>query len=903
MKAFIKRLMPIIFSLVVVATATVSPLTAGAATVTIPGDGLKYTFDESTGVFTVTGNGDMYDFRDTDWFNNKKTPWSGIKDKIKTVVIEEGVTGIGEYAFYNCKNLTTVKLSSTVKSIRGSGVTGGYVPSNQASYGAFRDCVSLKNIEFPEGLETIGKVAFRGCTSLESVVLPNSLVSIGDGAFINCSSLASVTIGDNLTQLSTECFYNCDKLANIKWGKSLKKINDWSLFNTRFVHLEIPQEIESIGVRSLANCYFLESVVVNNAQCEFKEIVNYNDPFNNSGTSTNTKLKICGHTGSTAQTVAEKYGYQFVSIDNCKHENTTTVIETPATCDTDGVEALYCNDCETVLKRTAIPATGHDYKETKSVDETSKNGHILSYQTCEKCGGERIVPTHQETENSTALSKKYVWVGDNYTYTCNATCVRAGWETYTCTYNGCTATERNYVQKAGHTVAKWTVVTKPTCTEVGKRTGHCSVCNKDVEEEIPALGHTYDEANPDKTIDNSATDGHITKHYTCSVCKQSFKKVEHVAWVEGSYTPNVITQPKCVIDGLERDTCDICGETRNVTLPANGQHEWEQTGVVNPTCTTKGRTNYKCKNCGLTKSDNVVEALGHDYQKVPDKCVAATCTQAGSDFYICAREGCSSTDKRTVEALGHEVKRGTYNEITAPTCDKEGKYTATCERCGIDYEAVKPALGHDFQDVDVPLDNMPGHVLSTPTCTRCKETQPAVQKHKVWLDDYYTRKNVSDGTCTMSGKALDTCTLCGEKRTVNTTPALGHEFRFVRIKERETAGASTFAGGLPNLPNVPNLPNIPNLKDFKAPEYSVTYYCKHCGTLVYKKPSELYTMWMPSYFHTSSEVRTAQSDASYLDVNGDRFINSKDYALIYNLNKAQLAYEKELEGNAKNNPA
>ena len=66
--------MPIIFSLVVVATATVSPLTAGAKPVTIPGDGLTYSFNESTGEFTVSGNGDMYDFRDSSLGNNKQTP-------------------------------------------------------------------------------------------------------------------------------------------------------------------------------------------------------------------------------------------------------------------------------------------------------------------------------------------------------------------------------------------------------------------------------------------------------------------------------------------------------------------------------------------------------------------------------------------------------------------------------------------------------------------------------------------------------------------------------------------------------------------------------------------------------------------------------------------------------------
>lgn len=882
MKFGIKRILPAFLSLILAVCAVMSPITAGAKAVTIPGDGLTYSFNESTGVFTVSGNGDMYDFRDSTLGNNKQTPWSGIKDKIKTVVIEEGVTGIGEYSFYNCKNLTTVKLASTVKSIRGSGQTGGLNSSSSGlSYGAFRDCTSLTTINFPEGLEQIGTAAFRGCTSLKKLVLPDSLTKLGAGAFVKCTGLTSVTLGKNITELSTECFYDCENLAQINWGESFTTVSNWAFYNTRLTDVDLPDHITSVGVRSFANCYFLNSVTVHNSECEFKEIVGYNDPFNNSGSSVSTTLILRGHTGSTTQTIAEKYGYTFESIDTCAHEHVVTRIAREAVCDQEGIEEQYCEDCKTVLSQTTIPAPGHQYKTTKVEDETKINGHIMTYQTCEICGAENIIATHVEAEDSTSTNKKYVWVLGYYTYDCNATCTRPGWEKYTCSVDGCGVTQRNYVEKAGHKVAKWTVVTPATCTETGTKTGHCSVCNKDVTEEIPATGHTYDEANPDKTVDNTATNGHVTKYYTCTVCKQQFPKVEHVAWVEGSYTPNVITQPKCVIDGLERDTCDICGETRNVTLPANGQHEWEQTGVVNPTCTTAGRTNYKCKNCGLTKSDNVVEALGHDYQKVQDKCVAATCTTAGSDYYKCARDGCSSTKTETVAALGHEVKRGTYNEISAPTCETDGKFTATCDRCGIEYEGTKQALGHDYQDVEQEIADKPGHVLATPTCTRCKQTQTATQKHKQWLEGYYTSTTVTEGTCTTGLVTLDTCTICGERRTNTRSGALGHQFRFVRLKEKNTA---TSAG---------TLADIPSAEDIKAPEYSAAYICRYCGTVEYKTAQELWLMWSIYYINTSSEVRTGSTNASYLDVTGDKIINAKDYAKIYNFYKSYLAYEKE----------
>lgn len=882
MKFRIKKFMPVLFSVIIALSAVMSPITAGAKAVTIPGDGLTYSFDESTGVFTVSGNGDMYDFRDTNWLNNKMTPWSDIKAKIKTVVIEEGVTGIGDYSFYNCQNLTTVKLASTVKSIRGSGVTGGLNSSSTVgSYGAFRDCTSLTEINFPEGLEEIGTAAFRGCTALKKLVLPDSLTTLGDGAFIRCTGLTSVTLGKNITELSTECFYDCENLAEINWGESFTTVSNWAFYNTRLTDVDLPEQITSVGVRSFADCYFLNSVTVHNSECEFKEVGSYNDPFNNSGTSVSTTLILRGHAGSTTQTLAEKYSYTFESIDSCPHEHIITRTALEAVCDMEGIEEQYCEDCQTVLSRTTILAPGHQYKVVKTEDETEISGHIMTYQQCEICAAENIVPTHVETDDSTSTSKKYVWVFGYYTYDCNATCTRAGWEKYTCSVDGCGVTQRNYVEKAGHKVSKWTVVTPATCTETGIKTGHCSVCDQDVTEEIPALGHTYDEEKPDKTVDNTETDGHITKYFTCSVCNQQFSKVEHVAWIEGQYTPNIITPARCVIDGLERDTCDICGETRNVVLPANGEHEWEQTGVVNPTCTTAGRTNYKCKNCGLTKSDNIVEALGHDYQKVEDKCVAATCTTVGSNYYKCARDGCASSKTETVAALGHEVKRGTYNEISEPTCENEGKFTATCDRCGVEYEGTKEALGHDFQDVEETLADKPGHVLATPTCTRCGQTQTATQKHKQWLDDYYTSTTITEGTCTTGLITLDTCTICGETRTNTRSGALGHEFRFIRLKEKDTT-SSTEA-----------LADTPSIDDIKAPEYSAAYICRHCGTVEYKTAQELWLMWSIYYINTSSEVRTGSTNASYLDVTGDKFINAKDYAKIYNFYKSYLAYEKE----------
>ena len=130
MKKTSKRMMSIILSVVILVSTLSFVFVANATTTTTPGPNLQYTFDSNTGTFTITGTGDMYDFRDTSLGTNRKTPWTDIKDQIKTVIIGEGVTGIGDYSFYNCVNLTKVQLPSTLKEIRGFGASGGAVESS-----------------------------------------------------------------------------------------------------------------------------------------------------------------------------------------------------------------------------------------------------------------------------------------------------------------------------------------------------------------------------------------------------------------------------------------------------------------------------------------------------------------------------------------------------------------------------------------------------------------------------------------------------------------------------------------------------------------------------------------------------------------------------------------------------
>ncbi|MDE6657345.1 MAG: leucine-rich repeat domain-containing protein, partial [Oscillospiraceae bacterium] len=137
------------------------------------GENLTWEFDEETGILTISGTGAM-----TDW-KYDESPWNKNKMDIKEVIINDGITTIGNFAFYECYALESVTISDSVKTI------GKY---------AFNVCGSLTSVIIPDGITTIGDSAFAECTALTSITIPESVTTIGNNAFLSCNDLKSVTI-------------------------------------------------------------------------------------------------------------------------------------------------------------------------------------------------------------------------------------------------------------------------------------------------------------------------------------------------------------------------------------------------------------------------------------------------------------------------------------------------------------------------------------------------------------------------------------------------------------------------------------------------------------------------------------------------------------------------------------
>jgi len=135
---------------------------------------------------------------------------------VTSVTIPNGVTNIGQDAFAECSSVATVTIPSTVTSIgqwafAGSGLASAAIPSNVTSvvYGMFWGCINLTSVTIPNSVASIEQTAFIYCTSLTSVTIPNSVTNIAIDAFAYCSSLTSVYFDGNApSSAGSRAFFN-----------------------------------------------------------------------------------------------------------------------------------------------------------------------------------------------------------------------------------------------------------------------------------------------------------------------------------------------------------------------------------------------------------------------------------------------------------------------------------------------------------------------------------------------------------------------------------------------------------------------------------------------------------------------------------------------------------------------
>ena len=256
------------------------PIVASADESGTCGNNVTYYYDYYAHTLTISGNGPMTDYSSLE----NLAPWNIYRDDITKIIINHGVTSIGQHAFYKLSNLTSVSLPNSITSL---GFESFFGCSSLASIdlpnsivtideNVFCNC-GLTSITIPDGVTSIGMNTFNSCRKLTSVIIPNSVTHIGLQAFDTCTSLTSITIPKNVKKIEADAFNNCTGLTAVyisdlyEWCK-IQFVNTLSnplsyaghlyLNNKEITDLVIPNGITEVPSYAFCGCSSLSTVVI-----------------------------------------------------------------------------------------------------------------------------------------------------------------------------------------------------------------------------------------------------------------------------------------------------------------------------------------------------------------------------------------------------------------------------------------------------------------------------------------------------------------------------------------------------------------------------------------------------------------------------------------------------------------
>lgn len=312
------------------------------------GPNLTWSLNTNSGTLMIIGKGAMYHYGD---FFNTEAPWFSHRDSIKTLSLDSGVTSIGESAFENCTNLSSVTFPNSLLYIEDS---------------AFEGCENLVSALLPGNLLRIGSWSFSNCTNLKSLRLPDSVRDIGYSAFYNCNDLVSVTIPNGLIRLESCVFESCSSLSNVSIPASVTEIYDSAFLGCHnLTKVNIPSSVKRIGNHAFRHCTSLTSITIPDSITSIGEFAFSNTSFYNDERNwTNGVLYIGHHLIESNKSISGEYsirdGTKCIADHAFESCTELTNIVIPNSVTSIGEESfLFCNNLDSITIPYGVTSIGY----------------------------------------------------------------------------------------------------------------------------------------------------------------------------------------------------------------------------------------------------------------------------------------------------------------------------------------------------------------------------------------------------------------------------------------------------------------------------------------------------------------------------------------------------------------
>lgn len=776
------------------------------------------------------------------------------------------VVGVCENAFFNDKEITSIKLSNNLERIENGAFWGASnlktITFSDSGKGlkkidslAFKDCSSLESIDLSNAeITEIPVRAFENCTSLKSIKLPSTVTKIADNAFAGCSNLEEIKGLEQckISELSATAFDGCVRLKDINLSNAtIAAIPDQIFSGMRgLISATVPKTVTSIGTEAFYACKNLE-MINGLSDCDITKIGE----------------KAFYNCWSLKEADLSRSSFTVLPASAFKGDTALLSVKMPESLNEIGNEAFYgCSAMKKLdLNNTRLTTIGNS-----ALSDMTSLMYINLPDTVNSVGAKAfdlnlrldssdtaLMPT-VVSENVTPASVNYTdnnvspWKRRQVIFRDNAVAVHfdgngsdgktANAPVFASAGTKISIPACKYTKK-GYLFTGWNTEKDGSGTtyKAGTRTSDAisilyaqwQKSTAKVTLEFP--GGKYTNASGSTWDDSFSFTASFSSNSSVTYLPFAQNMTKEGCTFAGWYTE---PEYKKRIESLTIRTA-IDGMTLYAKWNDTHEHVWDEgTITTRPTCTTPGVKTYTCSVCQKTKTEEI-PATGHQHTEVRNV-KEATCKEEGytGDTY-CTDCGEKLSSGEPTAKKAHDWDEGKVT--TEATCKNTGVKTYTCNNCSETKTEVIPMTDHIWDNGKVttkPSCITPG--IKTYTCTVCQKTK--IEEIPATGHQHTEVRNVKEATCTKEGYTGDTyCTDCGEKLSDGKSiPKKDHDYE---VKEHKDATCTKAGYTLfickkcrnekrEEIPAAGHLhTEIKNAKEATCMKagYTGDMYCKDCG--------------------------------------------------------------------------